>query len=280
MVLAAAGCGSADPPPPGAAAVQLTVTRNFGNEHLVSARAAPGQSAMFALRRNADVGGAYAGKFVASINGVKGNTGNGWDWFYFVNGIQANVGAAAYTLHKGDREWWDYRYWTVYQEVPVVIGAWPDPFVHGWEGAQPSVHVGGLGCAQTLASALKRDGAQLTNGQADATVTVMTFAQAANGPISGAQAQSRGLTVWLEHGGVMIYRNNTATADPSAQALIAAYRPDGAGQNSATLVVAGRTEAAACAAARTLADRPAAVRSAYAVALDGDGRVTARGGAS
>ena len=58
-------------------------------------------------------------------------------WLYFVNGIQASVGAADYTLHPGDTEWWDYRYWNDLIQVPVAIGAWPDPFVHGYGGKRP-----------------------------------------------------------------------------------------------------------------------------------------------
>ena len=88
---------------------------------------------MNALRRNADVSTAYGGRFVSSINGIAGNTGNGWDWFYFINGIEANRGATDYTLHPGDHEWWDYRYWASYIHVPVAIGAWPEPFVHGFQ---------------------------------------------------------------------------------------------------------------------------------------------------
>ena len=44
-----------------------------------------------------------------------------------------------------------------------------------------------------------------------------------------------------------------------------------------TLVIAGATPAAACAAARTLAIDPAAVRHTYAVAMDATGHVVARG---
>ena len=127
-LLTAVGCGTSATPPSGPAAVQVTVTRDFGATGLVHARAAPSQSAMNALRRTAHVGTAYGGRFVSSINGIEGNTGNGWDWFYFINGIEASRGAADYTLHPGDHEWWDYRYSAGYIHVPVAIGAWPDLF--------------------------------------------------------------------------------------------------------------------------------------------------------
>jgi hypothetical protein len=60
--------------------------------------------------------------------------------------------------------------------------------------------------------------------------------------------------------------------------VIAAYQPGPATGTSAQLIVAGDTAAAACAAATTLAARPARVHDAYAVALDGAGHVIAYGG--
>jgi len=66
--------------------------------------------------------------------------------------------------------------------------------------------------------------------------------------------------------------------DPQAHAVIAAYQPGSATGRSAALIVAGDSQAAACAAATTLARHPAAVHNAYAVALDAAGRVVAYGG--
>ena len=44
-------------------------------------------------------------------------------------------GAAEYRLHAGDVEWWDYRDWgRVGESVPVVVGAFPEPFLHGYAG--------------------------------------------------------------------------------------------------------------------------------------------------
>ena len=82
-------------------------------------------------------------------------------WLYFVNGIQANVGGADYTLHPGDTEWWDYRYWNDLIQVPVAIGAWPEPFVHGYGGRRPAVSVTGPACAARLTAALRRAGAHV-----------------------------------------------------------------------------------------------------------------------
>src|SRR4029453_7079267 len=56
------------------------------------------------------------------------------DWFYFVNGYEADQGAADYKLHPGGVEWWYYRNWKHSIHVPVVVGAFPEPFLHGYGG--------------------------------------------------------------------------------------------------------------------------------------------------
>ena len=39
------------------------------------------------------------------------------------------------TLHPGDVLWWDYRRWSgAAMSVPVVVGAYPEPFLHGFPG--------------------------------------------------------------------------------------------------------------------------------------------------
>jgi Domain of unknown function (DUF4430) len=279
-VLAAAvtGCGeSMANPPPGPAAVRVTVTRDFGGHTLLSARAAPGQSAMNALRRVADVGTAYGGRFVSSIDGLSGNPSAGRAWLYFVNGIQADRGATTYTLHPGDREWWDYRYWTDLIQVPVAIGAWPEPFVHGFGGQAPAVSVTGP-CSGRLASALRAAGATLTTRTSPYRVVVQTFGQAA-AELSPSLQQGRGLTVFLEDGVVMVYRGRAgAQPQPDARGLIVGFQPSGGSGGSAEVLVVGADRPAACAAAHTLATDPAAVRLDYAVATDAAGHVVAEGG--
>ena len=274
-----AACGSsAAAPPSGPRAAIVTVTRGFGQRTLSAARAAPGQSALMALRRVAHVSTSYGGRFVQAIDGLAGDRSHGMAWLYFVNGVQANVGAADYTLHPGDTEWWDYRYWNDLIQVPVAIGAWPDPFVHGYGGKRPAVSVTGPACAARLATALRTAGAHVVGRSSPFSVRVETFARA-SAALSAGVWQGRGLTVSLAGSRVMVYRGQAGQRpDPAAHAVIAAYQPGPATGTSAELIVAGDTQAAACAAATTLAERPASVRDAYAVALDGSGHVIAYGG--
>jgi uncharacterized protein DUF4430 len=279
VTVAAAACGSSvATPPSGPRAVVVEITEGFGARVLGSARAAPGQSAMMALRRVAKVQTRYGGRFVQSLDGLAGDQSHGMAWLYFVNGIQANVGSTDYTLHPGDREWWDYRYWNDLIQVPVAIGAWPEPFVHGFGGTRPAVQVSGPACARPVAAALRAAGAHVVGSASDWSVRVETFARAA-AALSASVWQGRGLTVALSGGRVMVYRGRAGLRpDPQAQAVIAAYQPGDATGRSAAFVIAGRTPATACAAAATLAHAPGSVRDTYAVALDGSGRVIAEGG--
>jgi hypothetical protein len=276
LVALAAGCGTASPAvPSGPAAVSVRVTRGFGAHTLAAARAAPGQSAMLALRRNATVDTAYGGRFVTAINGVKSDKSAGWDWFYSVNGIDPGVGAADMHLHPGDREWWDYRYWGDFVGVPAVIGAWPEPFVHGLDGHAPAVTVSGPACADRLSDTLRTDGARL--GTAGTfTVHVSTFTEQAG--VLGAPSRW-GELVAVHDGAVSVYTGPGGwRAQPDAAAVIVAREPGGIPGRSYDLIVAGRDETAACAAAAALADDDGLVRDAYAVALDADGHVVAWGG--
>lgn len=127
--------------------VTLSVTRDFGLRTLdsksVPVPASP--TVMAVLAKNAKVKTAYGGGFIDSINGLaSGYTGTGGsknDWFYYVNGVQASVGAAEFKLRPGDKVWWDYHDWSHISFVPAVVGSYPEPFVHGFEGKKLPIDV-------------------------------------------------------------------------------------------------------------------------------------------
>jgi hypothetical protein len=274
--LAAGGGQDASAVPAGPAAVRVTITKDFGATVLGEHRAAPGQSAMNALRRVSDVDTRYGGRFVEAIDGLSGDRSGYEDWLYFINGIAPDVGAADMTLHAGDQEWWDRRSWSALVQTPVAIGLWPEPFVHGYDGRRPTVEVGGLGCSDVLASSLRAAGARVTPGRGAYRVDVETFAQVGS---ELADWQDKGLTVWLDGGRVMVYHADGG-AEPARQAhaLIAGYQPPGAPGDAVVVVVAGDTAQAACAASARLAHDSGLVHGTYAVALDARGTVVAIGG--
>jgi len=143
--LAAGGCGlGAGDSQEGAAT--LTVTRDFGTRDVGSGTADPipgGETVMRMLRREFDVDTRYGGGFVQAINGIAGGRENGRpvDWFYYVNGILAEDGAAAHELAAGDRVWWDHHDWGASADVRAVVGAFPEPFLSGSGGKRLPVRI-------------------------------------------------------------------------------------------------------------------------------------------
>lgn len=133
-----AGCGGAAGGKQGTA--QLWVTRDRGAQLLVEAEVEAGQTLMRALAAEADVETRYGGRYVQAVNGISGSLEDQRDWFWFVNGYEGDRSAAAYRLHDGDVAWLDYRDWQREGEARVVVGAFPEPFVHGYAGeTRPAV---------------------------------------------------------------------------------------------------------------------------------------------
>ncbi|HEY5045428.1 MAG TPA: DUF4430 domain-containing protein [Solirubrobacteraceae bacterium] len=149
MAATVAGCGLGAGPAPGG--VQLTVTRDFGARVLGRASAPKVQGAetvMSLLLRNDKVITKYGGGFVESIEGLSGGQetgGDPLDWFYYVNGLEAPKGAAATNVHAGDHVWWDLHDWSQTDDIPAVVGSFPEPFLNGVEGKRLPVRVE---CAQ------------------------------------------------------------------------------------------------------------------------------------
>lgn len=127
-----AGCGEERSGEEGTAS--LWITRDRGEQVVLTADVPAGLTAMQALDRKADVETRFGGRFVHSINGIEGSVAGRRDWFYFVNGIEADRGASEYRLHRGDILWWDFREWGQVMRAPVVVGAFPEPFLHGFGG--------------------------------------------------------------------------------------------------------------------------------------------------
>ena len=141
---AVAGCGFGEGEArEGGATVR--VTRDFGHTGLGTARVArvrEDETVMRLLRSKFEVDTRFGGRFVQGIDGLEGAGGGGEaDWFYFVNGVEAGVGAAEYELSPGDRVQWDYRDWSAAMRVPAIVGAFPEPFLHGLEGERRPVRV-------------------------------------------------------------------------------------------------------------------------------------------
>jgi hypothetical protein len=126
--LLAGGCGGGA----GERDATLWITRDRGAETLKERAVRSGLTAAQALEGVAKVKTRYSGAFIQAIDGLEG--GGNRDWFIYVNGYASDRGATDYVLRPGDVEWWDFRHWGDPGEAPLVVGAFPEPFLHGFDG--------------------------------------------------------------------------------------------------------------------------------------------------
>jgi hypothetical protein len=126
--------------------VDLVVSEDFGAHALVQTetpRRGGSDTVMRLLQRNARVSTRYGGGFVQSIDGRAGGRSDGRpvDWFFYVNGVEADRGSTSVKVHDGDHVWWDRHDWGAAMRVPAVVGSFPEPFVHGANGKKLPVRI-------------------------------------------------------------------------------------------------------------------------------------------
>jgi hypothetical protein len=141
----AAGCGLGEGNERAGGGATLRVTRDFGRSELGEVRldsVREGQTVMRMLRSEFDVTTRFGGRFVQSIDGLAGEGAGGQvDWFYWVNGLEADKGAAEWEVLPGDHVQWDHREWSAAMRVPAIVGAYPEPFASGFGGKRRPVRV-------------------------------------------------------------------------------------------------------------------------------------------
>jgi hypothetical protein len=278
--LATAGCGLG--PGKQLGGVELTVTREYGSTPML--RRAVGDvtesdTAMRVLEREARISTRYGGRFVQSIEGVEAEErfSRSLDWFYYVNGVEAGVGAADYRLRGGESIWWDYRDWGAAVGVPAVVGSWPEPFLHGYDGHRHPVVVecdgGGIAC-EIVGERLRQAGVSVDQGAARDAIRVLVgpwgrvrddpaAAQIEKGPeASGVFADFEGTNGGEVLVGLGEDGRRRRVFGPEA-GLVAATRRD---EEPPAWVVTGATVAAVQAAARLLDS--ADLRDRYAAAVE------------
>jgi len=132
LVVLLAGCGSQTK----SGLAVVWVTRDRGAQVLHVAKVPAGLSAIQGLERVAKVKTRYGGRYVRSVDGVSEQGQRAW--FYYVNGYLADRSGSDYLLHAGDVEWWDFRSWKDPAQDPLVVGAFPQPFLNGYAGHRRS----------------------------------------------------------------------------------------------------------------------------------------------
>lgn len=287
-VLAVAACAGGCGLGPGSSnddPVQLTVTRDFGAAPVLDRRAtglASSETVMRLLQRSATVATRYGGGFVQCVGTFCGDGAAREDWFYFVNGVEAAKGAAATTVRGGDRIWWDRRDWSAAERVPAVVGAFPEPFLHGPGAKRLPVRVECLRpqdriCADaqaalvrygisasktTLRSSIAQDTLRVVVGTWDVLREDGALQPLEDGPsASGVYAEPRadGRSIALLDARGRVVRTLTAGAG-----LVAATR---VGEDEPVWALTGTDDAGVAGAVRAFAQ--ATLRNRYAVAVDG-----------
>jgi len=268
----------------------VRVTRDFGRELLSSDRfdkVREGQTVMRALQSRRKVKTRFGGGFVQSIDGLSGEgAGATRDWFFYVNGIEAGKGAAEYDLSPGDVVQWDHRDWVETMDVRAIVGAFPEPFLHGLDAKRFPVRVEcedveSDPCEEVKATlegvGVPATGAALgASGNQDVIrVVVATWPRARELPSAKIVEQGpkeSGVFARYDKGGqeldLLDDRGDTVRTEGAGTGLIAALRP--ADTEIVWLVTGGDEQGLANAAA---AFDAATLRDAFAVAATEDGPV-------
>ena len=158
--LAACGAGAGSP----SSDASLLVTADFGSRVLVRDDAPEVRGAdtvMRLVQRNAKVTTRYGGGFVQSIDGVAGGQRGGRpvDWFFYVDGVLSDRGAASVRVGDGDAVWWDHHDWgSGPGSGSAVVGSFPAPFTS--EAVLACIPASAPACATTR-QALTRAGARV-----------------------------------------------------------------------------------------------------------------------
>jgi hypothetical protein len=195
--LAACGAGAGEP----SADARLLVTRDFGRTVLVRdehPQVRGADTVMRLIQRNAKVTTRYGGGFVQTIDGLAGGRRGGRpvDWFFYVDGVLSERGAADVRVPDGARIWWDHHDWG---DGPAggsaVVGSFPAPFAGRTTGLA-CVPTGTPACSAAR-DALARAGARVEDIEPtqagrgkEPAVLVGTFAALRRAP--GAELLSEG----------------------------------------------------------------------------------------
>ena len=284
VLVAGCGFGPGDEQEGGA---ELRITRDFGREELAAdefATIREDATVMRLLQSGHDVETRFGGNFVQEIDGLAGSQSEMRDWFYWVNGQEADKGATEWEVHPGDVIQWDNRKWIAGQRIPAIVGAFPEPFRSGTDGDRLPVRVEcadtGAGVCSDVKDALARAGARVSTAQIGASGgtelirvlvgrweqvrDVRTAALLEEGPeTSGVFAQFADGGERLE---LLDERGEVARDAPVGSGIVAALAPEDQG---IVWIVSGPDDVGVEAAAAALDER--SLRNAFAVAATPEG---------
>ena len=95
---------------------------------------------MSLLMRNASVTTRYGGGFVQSIDGLSGGQRGGAAGRLVLlrQRRRGEQGRGATNVNAGDHIWWDRHDWSQTDDMPAVVGSFPQPFLNGHRRQAPA----------------------------------------------------------------------------------------------------------------------------------------------
>jgi len=276
-----AACGTSKSAPPAASSpgVPIAVTADWGTVAIADGAGTPG-SVVSATRGVTKIATTYGGRYVSSIGGKAGDGTR--DWIFWINGIEASVGAADVKVSAQDSVWWDLHRWPGRVHVPAVIASWPMPLTRGITGQSSPVTADA-----PLSTALRKAGANVTLPAATSGPRALvgggalllkrdpTWRAAVTNPTAA------GLTAWIDRKGhvrVWDAQAQKARLVPNAVAVIVATTDGFSASDPPVVVVAGITPETAIAAAQYLVQHPEITHHTTALCLGRDNQIDCVGG--
>lgn len=214
----------------------------------------------------------FGGGFVSEMLDRESDAARQRDWFYWVDGVLADVGARDRDLGEGEEAWWDYRDWSELTDIWAVVGQWPAPFVAAGSPDR------GVFADEPLRAALMAQGATSSDDPGSPfRVRVGSHEELAASDLAWKRAitdpDAAGLTVAIDDGQIVALGadGEKRAPVPGARALAAAVPSMLEPKRGVLMVVAGLDRESAAAAAETIADSPEVLRLRFAVAFDREG---------
>ncbi|MEI6625801.1 MAG: DUF4430 domain-containing protein [Thermoleophilia bacterium] len=277
--VAACGTSKSAPPAAGSPGVPIAVTADWGTAAIADGAGTPG-SVVSATRGVTKIATTYGGRYVSSIGGKAGDGTR--DWIFWINGIEASVGAADVKVSAQDSVWWDLHRWPGRVHVPAVIASWPMPLTRGITGQSSPVTADA-----PLSTALRKAGANVTLPAATSGPRALVGGGAVllkrdpTWRAAVANPTAAGLTAWIDHKGhvrVWDAQAQKARLVPTAVAVIVATTDGFGAGDPPVVVVAGITPETATAAAQYLVQHPEVTHHTTALCLGRDNQIDCVGG--
>jgi hypothetical protein len=133
LVFCTSGCRIGSTPLAEPITIQVVATRDFGRE-IVFEREAVIDRRMSAQDVLAEVTDFETdGSYILEFEELRGN--DRVYWMYYINGLLSKYFAGGYMVRPGDVMHWDFHPWAgAHHGSSAIIGSFPEPLRHGYEG--------------------------------------------------------------------------------------------------------------------------------------------------